>query len=392
VGDNAIKDGCVVVDGEAIAYAGPIEGYAPNGEMEVIDAAGGTILPGFIDCHTHMVGGHDGPLSGCTHLDSVLSAAHHMGMLLDAGFTFIRDMSIYSGALARAVERGEVRGPGVMPGGRVISPTAGHSDSPAGLPVELLQQLNPIGFLADGVEGCLRAARMQFRDGAEFIKICATGGVSSAVDGLDDIQFSDQEIEAICAEAARHGTYAAAHCSNAKGTLQALRNGVMCIEHGIDLDDKCIEIMVRKSIPVVTTLFVSNLVATHPGYPSYIREKGKKAAQRHIKSMLKAREAGIRIAYGTDFTNSPNTPYLGNGMEFQAIANAGFTPIEAIKIGTANGAYVVKRANEIGTLKAGKQADIVVVDGDPLADVSVLGHASHVKLVVRRGRIEKRCL
>ena len=147
--------------------------------------------------------------------------------------------------------------------------------------------------------------------------------------------------------------------------------------------------MVKKHVPVVTTLYVSNLVATLPDFPAFMREKGKKAAQSHQKSLLRARDAGLCIAYGTDFSNSQNTPYLANGLEFRAIVNAGFTPMEAIKIGTINSAHVVKRAERIGSLECGKQADIIVVDGNPLQDIETLTHADHVKLVVQNGKIVK---
>ena len=387
VSPEPLEKGIVLVcDGE-IVYVGPESGCSLPPDAEVIDAGSGTILPGFIDCHAHMCGGEEANRS---HFDRLLTAAHHMGLLLDAGCTYIRDMSLFSGALKRAVARGEVRGPAVMPGGRVLSPVAGHVDLLTHLPVDVQNAVSAVGYTADGVDGCLKAVRRQFREGAEFIKICATGGVSSEVDGLDDVQFSDEEIAVMTAEAARRGAYVTAHCSNAKGALQALKNGVRCIEHGIDLDDECIRIMAEKDIPLVTTLYVSNLVATLPDFPEFMREKGKKAARSHTASMMRARQAGIRIAYGTDFSNSKNTPLLKNGREFCAIAEAGFTPMEAIRIGTINSAHVIRRENRLGSLEAGKQADIVVVSGNPLEDISVLADASHVRLVMQGGVIKKR--
>jgi len=183
--------------------------------------------------------------AGCTKFDAILSAAGQMGKLLDAGFTTVRDMSVFSPALKRAQQAGIVRGPKVIAGGRMISPTGGHGDlMPQLTPVEQ-KRLNTISCIADGVQECLQTVREQFRDGAEFIKICATGGVSSQVDGLDDVQFSDDEIRVMAEEADRHGSYVAAHCSNARGTAHALRNGVRCIEHGIELNDECIELMLK---------------------------------------------------------------------------------------------------------------------------------------------------
>lgn len=386
VSDIPIENGLIVIRGADIVYTGPSAGYELSDEFEVINAGSGTILPGLIDCHAHLSGSEG---TGPDSRDRLLTAAYHMGLLLDAGFTTIRDMSGFSGALKRAVARGHLRGPNVMAAGKVLSPSAGHVDLAPHLPVELSNRFDDLGCLADGVDGCLKAVREQFRNGAECIKICATGGVSSAVDGLDDVQFSDEEISVMVQEAMRHGTYVCAHCSNAAGTYQALKNGVLCIEHGIDLDDRCLELMVKKHVPVVTTLYVSNLVATLPDFPAFMREKGKKAAQSHQKSLLRARDAGLCIAYGTDFSNSQNTPYLANGLEFRAIVNAGFTPMEAIKIGTINSAHVVKRAERIGSLECGKQADIIVVDGNPLQDIETLTHADHVKLVVQNGKIVK---
>jgi len=392
VSDAPVEEGLVVVDQGLIAYAGGVQGYKLAEDTEVIDADGGTILPGFIDCHTHITGGGEDHLLGATHYDNILSATHQLGLLLDAGFTFIRDMSSYSGALSRAVRRGAIRGPDIMPGGRVLSPTAGHADFSADIPPEFTWQLSGSGGTCDGVEGCLKAVRLQFRDGAEFIKICTTGGVSSAVDGMDDVQFSDEEIAVMCAEAARHGTYVASHCSNTAGTYQALVNGVRSIEHGDRLDDRCIALMKERDIPVVTTLYVSYLLATVKDYPAYMIEKGSASLPLHRESLHKAHAAGVRVAFGTDFSNSKNTPLLRNGLEFWAMVDAGFTPMEAIRFGTINGAHVCKRADKIGSLERGKQADIVVVDSDPLTNIDILTHSDHVKLVVRHGKIEKKTL
>lgn len=389
ISNQTVEKGLVVTEGERIVYAGDERGYSLSPDTSVLQLEGGTILPGLIDCHTHVTGSADLIGRSRGHFDCLLTAARDLGTLLDAGFTYIRDMTVFSGALKRAVANGTVRGPGIVSGGRVLSPTAGHVDHWPHFPAELVAGFDATGFLADGVEGCLKATRAQFRDGAEFIKICATGGVSSSVDGLDDVQFSDEEIAVIAAEAARHGTYVAAHCSNASGTLQALKNGVTCIEHGIELNEACLEIMAKKDIPVTTTLFVSNLVATSHDFPAYMVEKGKKAAEKHIRSMRMAKDAGICIALGTDFSNSVNTPFRRNGMELRAIVRAGFTPMEAIQIGTAHGAKVLRLEDRIGSLEAGKQADLIVLDGNPLEDIELLTDAEHVRLVMQKGNIVK---
>jgi imidazolonepropionase-like amidohydrolase len=246
-----------------------------------------------------------------------------------------------------------------------------------------------MSYIVDGVEGCLRGTRTQFRNGAEFIKVCATGGVSSTTDGVDDIQFSFEELKAIVDEAKRHGSYVAAHCTGNAGTLQALQAGVASIEHGITLDDRCIELMVKQDTTLVTTLNISlGIQKMKATLPRHIYEKGRHVAEFATRSAMLARTAGIRIAMGTDYSNSRNTPYACNGREFASIVEAGFTPMEAIKIGTINGAYLMKNP-EIGSLEKGKLADIVVVRGNPLEDISLLGDAKNIALVFQSGRLVK---
>jgi len=390
ISDTALEDGLVVVEGDRIGYVGKETDHPLPPDAMSITIENGTILPGFIDCHAHLVGDPSGGggLTNLTEHDRLLNAAADLKILLDAGFTSIRDMSAFGPALRRAVDRGALRGPHIMPGGKVLSPTAGHVDH-VRLPIDVVQNHSLVGYLVDGVDECLKGVRMQFREGAEFIKICATGGVSSIGDELDDVQFSEEELRVIVAEAARHGTYVAAHCSGTAGTYQALCAGVGCIEHGIALDERCIEIMIKKNIPLVTTLYVSMLVADSGLYPEHMTRKAKIAARSHVKSLMMARDAGIRIALGTDFSNSKNTPYAGNGREFVSIVKAGFTPMEAIKIGTINGAHVMKRASITGSLERGKLADIVVVKGNPLDDISLLAHADNIKVVLKGGVLEK---
>jgi len=390
ISDNAVEKGLVVVEEDKIKYAGSADNYAPAADTELINIQSGTILPGLIDCHTHVSGNDGGSFGTLSRFDSILTAASQLGLLLDAGFTFIRDMTPFSSALSRAVLRGDVKGPDIMSGGQVLSPSAGHADYMTAIPIEALKSIGIGDSLVDGVDECLKMVRKQFREGAEFIKICATGGVSSAVDELQGVQFSPEEITTMVEEAARHGTYVAAHCSSLAGTYQALKCGVMCIEHGIELDDRCIKLMSDNNVPVITTAYVLHLVTTLKDYPEYMIRKGKQAAKTHFESMRKAREAGITIAYGTDFSNSKNTPYLKNGLEFGAIVNYGFSPMEAIKIGTINGAQVCKRKHLIGSLEAGKQADVIVVEGNPLDDVGVLTDAKNIIMVMKKGVILKR--
>ena len=242
---------------------------------EVIEAD--TILPGFIDCHAHLQGEEDaGSFAGGNFFgDQLLGAAHQVGLLVDSGFTGIRDMSEAGFYLSRAQERGILRSPRIMPGGKVLSITSGHVDFMPHLTKEEFNRNAKLERLCDGVDDCLLAVREQFRMGARFIKICATGGVSSPTDRLDDIQFSPEEMKTIVDEAKRHHTYVAAHCTGNEGAYQALQAGVECIEHGVMLTSREIDLMAKMDATLVTTLAcIFWEFANIPGLPDWLHEKG----------------------------------------------------------------------------------------------------------------------
>ncbi|NLK68216.1 MAG: amidohydrolase family protein [Clostridiaceae bacterium] len=388
VSDVAIENGLVVVIDDTIKYAGEYNEKQIPENAEIIEAGSGTILPGFIDCHVHLCG-EETAGGRSTRYDKLLGAAHEIGILLDAGFTGVRDMSANGFALARAVELGYVRGPRIMPGGRLLSITSGHCDIAGDATKEEVNKTNLTGRLCDGVDECILAARENFRQGAQFIKICATGGVSSITDNVDDVQFSFDEMKAIVDEAKRHGTYVAAHCTGNTGALQAVKAGVKCIEHGVMLQQETIDLMAENCVSLVTTLNISLNVANFPGLHPAVAKKAKLCAQANIKTIDMARKAGIRIAFGTDYSNSKNTPYAKNGREFESMVQAGMTEMEAIKAGTINAAHLMKYADRLGSLEVDKLADIVITDGNPLQDISCLADKEHIKLVMKNGVIEK---
>lgn len=391
ISNQALEEGMVVVIKDSIDYVGPFKSSLVPENAEIIEIENGTIMPGFIDCHAHLGGSHSaGPLKNRTPFgDLLLGAAHEIGILLDAGFTGIRDMSRNGPYLSRAVERKVLRGPRIMPGGRVLGITSGHTDPGEGLTKEEVNRYSQISYLVDGIDDCLHGVREQFRLGAKFIKICATGGVSSPVDSLDDVQFSPEEMRVIVEEAKRHGTYVAAHCTTHAGMYQALMAGVTSIEHGVMADEKSIRLMAEKDATLVTTLAIALNVANFPGMPEYVVEKAKDCAAANIKTISMARKYGVRIALGTDYSNSPNTPYAEIGKEFESMTQAGMTPMEAIKAGTVNAAHLMKMSDKIGTLEKGKLADIVIAEGNPLQDIKCLGHKDNIKLVIKEGIIEK---
>lgn len=390
VSDEALENGMVLVDGERISYVGERNEALITEEMQVIDAGEGTVMPGFIDAHMHLSGTESRHSTGTSHFDCLLTAVKDMSDLVDAGVTGVRDMSLFGKPLKAAVENGNVKGPRITPGGRVLSVSAGHCDFDTNLTVEEANKNDLTGYLMDGVEECLKGVRQQFRDGAEFIKICATGGVSSAVDNLNDVQFSNEELKVIVEEAKRHGTYVTAHCTGTAGTLQALKAGIGCVEHGVMLDEACIRIMKEKDIPLVTTLSVALGIADMKNLPDFMMKKAVSVKESAMRSFRMAHEAGIRVALGTDYSNTPNTPFEHIGKEFYSLTRCGYTPMEAIKAGTINGAFLMRKDKEIGTLEEGKLADLVIVDGNPLEDILVLADAANVKLVMIGGKILKK--
>lgn len=393
VSDTPVEDAAVLIEGDRIAYAGPYEN-CPEKELPAYSFPGGTILPGFIDVHAHLTGDEDAGsfANGQLFGDQLIGAVYQVGLLLDAGFTGIRDMSEAGFYLSRGVERGAIRGPRIVPGGKVLGITSGHVDMGPQMTKEYINAHDHLSMLCDGPDDCVRAVREQFRMGAKFIKICATGGVSSPTDRVDDVQFSPEELRAIVGEAERHHTYVTAHCTGYEGAYQALLAGVKCIEHGVMLTQRAIDLMAEKKVPLVSTLSVSLGVANMPGLPDWMHEKAANCAEANKKTIAMARKAGVKIALGTDFSNSRNTPYLENGREFEAMVRGGLTPMESIKAGTINAAEVMQMGDELGSLEAGKLADVVIVDGDPLSDIFCLTHADHVKLVIKDGKIEKNTL
>lgn len=394
VSDRAVENGMVVVEGKRIAYAGPFDADLTAGDAEILEVTGGTILPGFIDCHAHLTGGEDAGsfANGQLFGDQLLGAAYQCGLLLDAGFTGIRDMSEAGLYLSRAVERGVLRGPKILPGGKVMGITSGHVDIDLERSKEESNRASHMTYLVDGVEDCLRGVREQFRMGARFIKICATGGVSSPSDRVDDVAFSQEELAVIVAEAKRHHTYVCAHCTGYEGAYAALRAGVDCIEHGVMLTQREINLMKEMDATLVTTLSVSLGVANIPGLPDWMAKKVKDCAAANIETIRMAREAGIRIAFGSDYSNSKNSPFKNLGKEFEAMTRAGMTPMEAIRAGTIHAAHLMMAEDETGSLEAGKLADIAVVQGDPLKDIKVLTDAGNVKLVLLEGQVVKKTL
>lgn len=395
-GKQPLDKGIVVFEGNALVFVGEENDYSLSGDEEVIDAQGGSILPGFIDTHVHVMMEYEAIQK---RLESPFSfkfyqAAQYMRKTLDAGITSVRDALGADLGVKKAVEEGLISGPRLQLSINALTITGGHGDgyTTSGQTVELLQADYP-GMpdgRADGVEEVRKKVREMLRAGAEVIKVHATGGVLSATDHPEFTQFSLEELKVIVEEAQfRKGIKVMAHAQGAEGIKQAVRAGIHSIEHGIFLDDEAVELMKEHGTFLVPTLLapVSVLeLAKESGMPDSAVEKSKEVIEIHKESVAKAYKAGVKIAMGTD---AGVMPHGLNLRELELMTEVGMSPMEAIVATTRTAAECLGWQDKVGTLEKGKLADIVVVKGNPLEDISSLSDNTNIQLVIKDGKIEK---
>jgi imidazolonepropionase-like amidohydrolase len=389
-----IEGGVVVLDGSRISYAGPAAG-APA----VPQAAGHravAVMPGLWDCHGHFLGMRHFDL-GRMPLEPLplrsARCAYDLRAALDAGVTSVREVGGLGVYLARAVAEGVLDGPAIYAAGAILSTTGGHGDLhsyPLGW-MEDYARADATLRLADGVDGCLRAAREQLRRGARLIKVCASGGVLSEVDDPIHQQFTVAELRAIVEVAAMAERPVAAHCHGKPGILAALEAGVLTIEHGTYLDDECCDAMTESgAILVPTRTIIEDMLASSDTVPDYAMTKLRAVADVHAEAVGRALERGVTIAMGTDIAltglDVPNS-WGRNGSELVHLVALGMTPLQAIEAATATGpATLGAQAPRSGVLAAGYDADVITLDADPVADISVLATPAHVSAVWTGGR------
>jgi imidazolonepropionase-like amidohydrolase len=394
-----VENGCVIVDGPVLRYAGPAGQAPPTPEAEVFRVP--AVMPGLWDCHAHFLGIRAPNLAELATTPPVLAAmrvARDAAAALDAGFTSVREVGGLGVWLRTAIAEGSVRGPAVYGAGAVLSPTGGHADLhmyPSHWMCDLADRLGVLRQ-CDGVPECLRAVRLQLRAGARVIKVCASGGVMSQVDHPIHQQFSDDELRAIVEEAARAGRVVAAHCHGKPGIMAALRAGVRTIEHGTYLDDEAADAMrERDAVLVPTRLIIEEFLAhgTATGLPDYAHRKLLEVAGRHAAAIALAHERGVRIALGTDIAGSGTTVparWGQNGAELGLLVKAGLSPLAAIEAATATGPLTLgPQAPRSGLLEAGYDADVIALTADPAADPSVIAEPANVTHVWKAGELVK---
>jgi imidazolonepropionase-like amidohydrolase len=352
------------------------------GSQRVVDQRTRFVLPGLIDSHVHLAsdtGGQLGQLEDVQLTDAAIAfnALVNAHKTLRAGFTTVRNLGDSDGAtlaLRDAIRAGKVVGPNIVDAGRSMSTTSGHMDAALGYREDLREALHAHDNLCDGVESCRRAVRTQVGRGVDVIKIATTGGVNSQVGAGVGQQMFDDEARAIVETAKLYGKKVAVHAHGADGIKVALMAGVDSIEHGTMLDDESIALMVKSGTYYVPTLSTVNgyieRLATNPqAYSPAVRAKVEWRIKVTGQSLQKAVPKGVKIAFGTDAGVSKHGR---NADEFELMVKHGMTPAAALHAATVNAADLLGLQAEVGTLEPGKRADLIAVDGDPLADVTVL--------------------
>jgi imidazolonepropionase-like amidohydrolase len=379
VSGKLVEHGVVVVEGTKILAVGSDAKVPDN--AEVIDLGDATLLPGFIDAHVHL-SAQSSPNWYRDFFEDImrfpaeqaLYGAHYAKLTLEAGITTVRDVgsSDYIAlGLRNAIKAGMIPGPRMLVSNYAIGSTGGHADQ-SPVPPQRIAVAGPILGVCNGPEECREAVRYQVKYGADVIKFMPSGGVLSLADPVDNVQLTQEEMNAIVSEAHNWGRKVAAHCHGDRAAKMAIAAGVDSIEHGSFLQDDTLLEMKKKHVYLVATLFAGAWVGEHlDTFPPSIAVKARAAAAQAQLMFQHAVKIGTPLAMGTDAAVEPHGL---NAREFSLMTKNGLSASQALMAGTANGADLLGLADQIGTLTAGKSADIVAVAGNPLTDMRATEH------------------
>jgi imidazolonepropionase-like amidohydrolase len=378
----------LVIQNGHIAYVGEEAGWTipPGPPAATLDLAGRTVLPGLIDCHVHLAGdgAPDSRLQGERGWATLLMLKHAQNTLA-AGITTIRDVGgrhWLEFSVRQAIEQGMWAGPRMQLSGKLLSITSAGTEYYEGMYRE-----------ADGPDEVRKAAREQLKMGADLIKVLATGAILTPGEIPGAVQYGLDEIRAAVEEAAKVGKPVAAHAHGIQGIRNAVSAGARTIEHGTYLhqDERVIDTMAEQGIFLVPTLKAGFDVLTgeRPGVPTWIYEKSKAAQEHALRSVQLAHEHSVPIAMGTDAA-TPYNYHGDNARELLYMAEAGLSPMQTIVASTANAARALGWEAKLGTLEPGKIADLIVVAGNPLEDLSILADRSKIEMVIKEGQVVAR--
>ncbi len=385
--DSVVQPGLVVVSGEKIQSVG---GSAPSGTT-VIDLGDATLLPGFIDSHTHLSMAFSPDYNGArlqaldrTVAESAIRASANARKTLLAGFTTVRDVGsqdFLDVGLRNSINAGVIPGPRMLVAVHALGATGGHCDGGAGFKFGFLNhEMGPEDGVINSPDQARAAVRFNIKYGADLIKTCATGGVLSPTDDVDVPQLTQLELDALVTAAHELRRKTAAHAHGAEGAKRAIRAGIDSIEHGTFLDDEALRMMRERGTYLVPTLSVrAGLAETK--FPPAVKIKVDMAVQGQDGMVRRAIQMGVKIALGTD---AAVYPHGDNALEFVLMAADGMTPVQSLRAGTSVAATLLGLESKIGTLESGKLADIVAVPGDPSRDIK---ETQSVLFVMKEGKL-----
>jgi imidazolonepropionase-like amidohydrolase len=390
LGGTPIVGHSVLVRGDRIVAVLPEEQVPEDASR--LDLTGKTLLPGLIDVHVHLLGQRTMDNRDMTFIGEGLRAARatvDLGLLLAAGITTVRDCGSFTAlALKQAVAEGSVPGPRIVACGRFIERTGGADDAPY-MPVAWAQERGPWGpRLADGPDEIRKAVREQLRAGADWIKTCTTGAVTTQENSRPDLlEWSDEEIATLVDEAHRLGARVAVHAHANAGIKLALDANADTIEHGTYLDEELARRMAERGMYLVPTHFVLHQLVEHGaefGTPAWVLAKAREVMMARQSSFEAALRHGVPIAMGTDIGGQDLLPHGRNAEELALLVAGGMSTSDAIVAATLGAAHCIGLEREIGSIERGKVADLIAVEGDPLSDIAL---TQRVEFVMKSGQI-----
>ncbi len=389
-----------ITDG-VISYVGPEKEITRD--VEEIDAEGKFIMPGIVDCHMHI-----GGMIGSSTIDRILESNMQQAMVavkqaektLQHGITTVCDVSMAGPYLKRLIEMGEISGPRMLPCGQGFAMGGGgpYVDPEGLFPVDFLRQNHPWGEPCDGVDNLRHGVRMRLREGCTAIKVWTTGGGLQERSCDTDRIYTDEEIIAICDEANMAGIPVLAHCESIEGTKAALRCGIKCILHGVELDEECIELFLEKGAWLMPTFKVNLDWTDYYSDEELLRRKGifdiegeslqKKEYNRILDTFRKAYESGVSIALASDTYCNETTPFGEYTLdEIRTFVNeAGVDTLETLLAATRYSAEALGIADKVGTLENGKAADMIVLSKDISKDINLL-RKENMEIVIKGGKV-----
>ena len=388
-GGAPLANAVVVIEDDRIARVGA--GLPVPAGAEVFDLGSATLLPGLIDCHTHITGqpgeNYYDDMFRRSPIDGAVVAHVYARRTLEAGFTTIRDVGageLIDVAMRNAINRGEMAGPRMQVATLAVSATGGHGDLSGFSPYLSIRGLKGI---ADGVDEIRKLVRTEVKYGADVIKVAATAGVLSEEDSVGAPQFSQEELTALVEEAHMWEKRVAAHAHGTEGIKRAIKAGVTSVEHASFIDDEGLRLAKEKGTWLVMDIYNDDYILAEfakKGYPQKILEKERLVGRMQRENFRKAVQAGAKMAFGTD---AGVYPHGWNGKQFAKMVEWGMTPTQALKAATVDAAELLGWRDRIGSIEAGKFADVIAVRGDPLKDVTEL---ERVSFVMKGGVVYKR--